>query len=237
MAPVVAWALGTAAVALYRYLTADEQSADESPEYVNVAWSSSMSIGLPRVVTRRYVDDFLCKQSGFRRVRSEDGADQYFRGDESITELPAQRKVRWTDVPLLLDVRYHVGGSRCHIELRYAAPESMTFDESAKDTFHHCAKREYQRVFDMLPDGPPPWGEPSPSRPFGPGDDGDLALLGLSRTASWPQIQSAYREACLKFHPDRLRSQNLPAHLVDLAVRQFRDVTDAYQRLKQELGQ
>lgn len=241
MLPILAWAIGAGAGALYAYL---KQSNDE-PEpdrYGGVGWSGSTKSTLPRVVTRRVIHDTLCGNNGFLRIRSSEEADEYFRGDENITSLPASRSIRWGEVPLFLTARYSPDGAATKIELRFAAPEAVSFDQNCMAFFHEHAEREFDGLLESFrmaascasTDGSTAKGGNGTQRPSG--SDSDYSLLGLTRGASWEQVQAAYRDACLKYHPDRLGGQSVPPHLVDLAVREFRARTDAYQRLRASLA-
>ena len=68
------------------------------------------------------------------------------------------------------------------------------------------------------------------------GSNADYEQLGLDANATWSEVQAAYRRICKQYHPDTLSSQQLPEHLVELAVAKFKTATDAYQRLRSQMG-
>ena len=65
----------------------------------------------------------------------------------------------------------------------------------------------------------------------------DYSTLGLKPGATPEQVRAAYRDACRKYHPDHLNGQNVEPHLVELAVQRFKEITAAYQRLKERFPQ
>lgn len=152
------------------------------------------------------------------------------------------------------------GGTR--VAIVYAAPAALRFSQSVAQFFHQHAEREFDDLIaylDAAPSGSScgqagargarPWersdaGDTCAGAGSGGGADRssdpestdaarDYALFSLSPGASWGQVQSAYRAACLKYHPDRLTGQNMPPHIIELGVARFRELTAAYQRLKQ----
>lgn len=52
-------------------------------------------------------------------------------------------------------------------------------------------------------------------------------VLGISESASEPEIKKAFRDKCKKMHPDMLRSQGLPDELVQYAGSQIQSFTEA----------
>ena len=59
-----------------------------------------------------------------------------------------------------------------------------------------------------------------------------LALLGLNSDASQRDIKVAYRKLMSQHHPDKLVSQGLPKHMMELAVKKSQDIQAAYEYLK-----
>ncbi|WP_372761758.1 co-chaperone DjlA [Pseudoalteromonas sp.] len=59
-----------------------------------------------------------------------------------------------------------------------------------------------------------------------------LALLGLNDGASAREIKLAYRKLMAQHHPDKLVSQGLPKHMMELAVKKSQDIQAAYEYLK-----
>ena len=59
-----------------------------------------------------------------------------------------------------------------------------------------------------------------------------LALLGLNKDASQRDIKVAYRKLMAQHHPDKLVSQGLPKHMMEVAVKKSQDIQAAYEYLK-----
>ncbi|KAF7786795.1 DnaJ like chaperone protein [Pseudoalteromonas rubra] len=61
-----------------------------------------------------------------------------------------------------------------------------------------------------------------------------LAVLGLSDGASDKDIKRAYRKLMAQHHPDKLVSQGLPEHMMEIAKRKSQSIQSAYELLKQK---
>ncbi|WP_404341062.1 co-chaperone DjlA [Pseudoalteromonas mariniglutinosa] len=59
-----------------------------------------------------------------------------------------------------------------------------------------------------------------------------LALLGLNDGATQRDIKTAYRKLMAQHHPDKLVSQGLPKHMMEVAVKKSQDIQAAYEYLK-----
>ncbi|MCF2832869.1 co-chaperone DjlA, partial [Pseudoalteromonas sp. DL2-H6] len=59
-----------------------------------------------------------------------------------------------------------------------------------------------------------------------------LAVLGLSEEANERDIKKAYRKLMSQHHPDKLVSQGLPKHMMEVAKRKSQDIQSAYEYLK-----
>ncbi|MEM5478764.1 co-chaperone DjlA [Pseudoalteromonas fuliginea] len=59
-----------------------------------------------------------------------------------------------------------------------------------------------------------------------------LALLGLNDGVTEREIKVAYRKLMSQHHPDKLVSQGLPKHMMELAVKKSQDIQAAYEYLK-----
>ncbi|CAH9059516.1 Co-chaperone protein DjlA [Pseudoalteromonas holothuriae] len=59
-----------------------------------------------------------------------------------------------------------------------------------------------------------------------------LAMLGLSNDANDKDIKRAYRKLMAQHHPDKLVSQGLPEHMMEVAKRKSQDIQSAYEFLK-----
>ena len=59
-----------------------------------------------------------------------------------------------------------------------------------------------------------------------------LGLLGLNDGATEREVKVAYRKLMAQHHPDKLVSQGLPKHMMELAVKKSQDIQAAYEYLK-----
>lgn len=59
-----------------------------------------------------------------------------------------------------------------------------------------------------------------------------FALLGLNVNATQRDIKLAYRKLMAQHHPDKLVSQGLPKHMMEVAVKKSQDIQAAYEYLK-----
>lgn len=208
-------------------------------------WSGTIMTPYDPATVRAALDDWVLQQLGFTRRRREAEYDGYSRGDWSIEQLPTAHDVHWYDVPLLLICRYKTVAGRTHVEFEYFTDSDLRFNEKGREFLKTEAEREFDRTFDWVKTRD--WDSPtSGSGGEGPGRDrsdeddsaeaADFAALGLKVGAGWQQVQSAYREACKKFHPDRLAGKELDPDVVELAASRFREINEAYKRLKAVLG-
>jgi len=62
--------------------------------------------------------------------------------------------------------------------------------------------------------------------------DNALAVLGLSKSANEKDIKRAYRKLMSQHHPDKLVSQGLPPHMMEVAKQKSQDIQSAYEFLK-----
>ena len=58
-------------------------------------------------------------------------------------------------------------------------------------------------------------------------------VLGISRTASDAEVQSAYRQLARKYHPDNYSADNPLAHL---ATEKMQEINEAYNEIKRQRG-
>lgn len=183
----------------------------------------------------------LLGELGYQHRTDKNGIDVYFCGDANVTRLPCERQVGWNEFPRVTAVRVAAAANGVTVTLLIQplptvelAPEGVAF-------FMECAREELEGAIDLLEEiveevlrdckqapkarpcapAPPPAALPS-----------DLATLGVRAGASWEEVQRAYRDACMKYHPDRLAGQNVAPHLKDLAVHRFTEVSAAYERLR-----
>ena len=59
-------------------------------------------------------------------------------------------------------------------------------------------------------------------------------ILGLKTNSSDSEIKTAYRKRAANFHPDKLKSKNLPDEFISFANDQLAKVNQAYERIKKE---
>lgn len=211
-----------------------------SEHFVKVSWANAMNVALPAERCRVLMVEFFRDYAG-GRLEAQTATHQLFsRGDRRITELPTSRPVGWGEIPLTIYLDYQEGEQRTRVAISYLSREGVRFNQACVDFFHAQAEHEFDQVFNGIADAAERYQKARTRRPAGDGTAqttdaqtaADLASLALKAPSSWPEIQAAYRDACLKFHPDRLGGQNVPRHLIDLAVGRFKEITDAYQRLK-----
>jgi len=67
---------------------------------------------------------------------------------------------------------------------------------------------------------------------FSPSNKPPYEILGVAQTASWPEVQAAYKEKIKQYHPDKL--QHLGKEFADLANEKFLEIQAAYGKLKEQ---
>lgn len=223
-----------------------------------VEWTGRRTIDLPlhtvRRTVRKYMSDGECVV-----VESDDTLDMYKRGDSSVRRVPWERNLRWGEVPVLIGTTFVNDAGKTFFYFKVWALPTVTFSPSGEAFFLRQAQAEFDAIVALLESqaqreraGRASGNGRRPNHRWYPGDeepqsgqeaspdgslDADLALLGLKRGASWDDVQRAYRDACRKYHPDRLNGQNVEPHLVELAVQRFKEVTAAYRRLRDRMAQ
>lgn len=185
--------------------------------------------------TRLYLAAYFRSCRGCTLRECTPRSDHYLRGDRDITRLPWTQDVSWFSVPVSITLRYHEWGAECRANLTIRSIPGLQFEQSCVSGFHVECKNEFELGLQYLNRCCAMEEPTSPAPPPKDTHAADFAALGLQRGASWVQVQAAYRDKCLKYHPDRLAA-NTPPHLVELAVERFKTIADAYQRLKQHLS-
>ncbi|NOU52420.1 co-chaperone DjlA [Pseudoalteromonas sp. JBTF-M23] len=120
---------------------------------------------------------------------------------------------------LLQKVSQYLGISATHFRFilkRYQAEFSF---RQQQQRFQQSQQNHYQRKERAQP-------EPEFSKTQA------LAVLGLQSDASEKDIKRAYRKLMAQHHPDKLVSQGLPEHMMEVAKRKSQDIQSAYEFLK-----
>lgn len=224
-----------------------------------VSWSGAMHSALPVENARDAVGRYL-RDLGWQFISGDYLCDAFRRGDRNMTRLPGRDDEHWMQLPLILSVTFRVIDGRTCLGLRFTSLRTVKFSDGDLRFFTELASVECKAVAGFLEqyeqrDGRESAGQhrgngrrhrwyPEDEEPLSgqeaPPDgslDADLALLGLKRGASWDDVQRAYRDASRKYHPDGLSGKNVEPHLVELAVQRFKEVTAAYRRLRDRMGQ
>lgn len=213
----------------------DQDRKKKADTTIDLRWTGSITVARPLPSVRTSIGDYLLVR-GFRLHNRRGGVQLYRRGDQSISRLPCNRDVPWTDVPVLLGVAFSKHKGVAVVSLSISGSPSTKFGESVADFFAEHAELELDGAVEFLNRGmETPRSEPPPPPPRDTSLDDDLALLGLTSGFSWEQLQGAYRSACRKYHPDRL--VGVEPDVVKLAERHFTQITAAYQRLRERVPQ
>ncbi|MBD1581508.1 co-chaperone DjlA [Pseudoalteromonas sp. S16_S37] len=120
---------------------------------------------------------------------------------------------------LLQKVSQYLGISATHFRFilkRYQAEFNF---RQQQQRFQQSQQNHYQRKEQTQP-------EPAFSKTQA------LAVLGLQSDASDKDIKRAYRKLMAQHHPDKLVSQGLPEHMMEVAKRKSQDIQSAYEFLK-----
>lgn len=222
-----------------------------------VEWTGRRTIDLPLHTVRRTVAQQMSGDDCMA-VECDDTSDMYKRGDLSVRRVPWERNLRWNEIPVIIGTGFGGDGGKTFFYFKVWALPTVTFSPAAKEFFLRQAQTEFDALVALLESqaqheraGRASGNARRPNHRWYPGDeepqsgqeappdgslDADMALLGLKRVASWDAVQSAYRDACRKYHPDGLSGKNVEPHLVELAVQRFKEVTAAYQRLRDRMA-
>jgi len=222
-----------------------------------VEWTGRRTIDLPLHTVRRTVAQHM-SEGDCVAVESDDTLDMYRRGDPSVGRVPWERNLRWGEIPVIIAAGFGDDGGKTFFYFKVRALPTVTFSPAGEAFFLRQAQAEFDAIVALLEslaqhgNGSRASGNGRrPNHRWYPGDeepqsareaptdgslDADLALLGLKRGAAWDDVQRAYRDACRKYHPDRLNGQNVEPHLVELAIQRFKEVTAAYQRLRERMA-
>lgn len=208
----------------------DQDRKKKANTTIDLRWTGSITAARPLPSVRTSIGDYLTVR-GFHLHSRRGGVQLYRRGDQSISRLPCNRDVQWAEVPVLLGVAFSKHKGVAVVSLSISGSPSTKFGESVADFFAEHAEMELDGAVEFLNRSmETPRSEPPPRPPRDNSLDDDLTLLGLTSGFSWEQLQSAYRSACRKYHPDRL--VGVEPDVVKLAERHFTQITSAYQRLR-----
>lgn len=208
----------------------------------SLEWAESADFGVNMVFACATLAAFFRELGYERQSNGEEGIDIFHRGDARIRRLPDVRPVRWRELPLFAGVGVSLTGNGVRVSIIIRPLPKLRISDDMTGLFLKYASEECRGAFDAIRlaaanaqsrrdsagEGRKTATCPSPPQP----EPSDLDTLGLKAGASWEEIQTAYRSACMKFHPDRLIGQNVAPHLADLALRHFKEVSTAYERLR-----
>lgn len=60
------------------------------------------------------------------------------------------------------------------------------------------------------------------------------SILGLTKNASDADVKKAYRKLSIEYHPDTIASKGLPEEFSKMATSKFREIQEAYEKIKKE---
>lgn len=69
-----------------------------------------------------------------------------------------------------------------------------------------------------------------------PSVDPAYAVLGLTREATSAEVKKAYRAKVMEYHPDKIVSKGLPEEFLQFAEEKFKEVNEAYEKIKKTRG-
>lgn len=177
------------------------------------------------------------------RLNGDNTLDSYWRGDSRVTQVRYPGEVQLGDIPSALSIGVATIDGRTLLTLRISIPPRVRMFRSANRHYAALADAEFAEIVESLRQAVAQRGQrerearQQRETPASSAYQADIAALGLKPGATWEQVQSAYRDACRKYHPDRLTGQNVEPHLVELAVQRFKEISAAYRRLKDQLAQ
>lgn len=224
------------------------------------ASSATLRAYMSPAVARREVIHYLTAR-GCTLVNSVGECDGFRRGEDGLRRLRGPGSGPWCALPVIVAAVCYESEGRLVLHMRFSLAPFVSVSAFGTRYFLEQAGAEFAQVASYLEqiaseyarrrggqkrrrrpnhrwytgdeEGPRAQEAPRSADPL----DADLAVLGLKRGASSDEVKRAYREACRKYHPDRLNGQNVEPHLVELAVQRFKEVTAAYQRLHERMAQ
>ncbi|MCL4720247.1 MAG: J domain-containing protein [Phycisphaerae bacterium] len=223
------------------------------------ASSATLRAYMSPAVARREVIRYLTAR-GCTLVNSVGECDGFRRGEDGLRRLRGPGSGPWYALPVIVAAVCYESEGRLVLHMRFSLAPFVSVSSSGTRYFLEQAGAEFAQVASYVEQFASEYAQRRrehkrrrrPNHRWYPGDeeeahaqespaspdptDDDLAVLGLKRGASWDDVQRAYRDACRKYHPDGLNGKNVEPHLVELAVQRFKEVTAAYQRLRDRMA-
>lgn len=202
-------------------------------EKSEVKWSGHMLSTLKPSDVRDDLLEAFREEPYYGRVVEMD-ADRFImkRGDWSVTGSVSHD---WHRLPLIVAVTHSPFQGKTRVHLYMSASDDLSFDDVDREFFNECATADFEYVCSRLKIAENLTHELEHATAQDPVARA-YAALQLHEGSPWPDVHAAYHEACKQYHPDALSGQNVPAHLVELAVREIKVKTEAYQLLKRHLA-
>lgn len=203
-------------------------------QFVGLRWSNTVFVNLSPADALAAVSELMQGEHGCRFFSKESGCHVFTRGDQAIREVPSDLDVAWADIPLVIVVGCEAASAETCIGVSFQPRRTVRFSEEASQEFRQLAESEFRAIVNRLEACAGKRGESRRTEECA-NDENAYAVLHLKPGATWAVVQAAYRNACKQYHPDTLAGQNLPSHLVELAIKQFKEISAAYQTLKSRL--
>lgn len=140
------------------------------------------------------------------------------RSDERFDDLAYQFYSEFQDQPqileLMIDILYRLAAADNKV-----VEEEQKLIDRAGEVFHFSAQRmetiRNRYVSDL---------------------ERYYAVLGLDSNASDDEIKRAYRKLVSDYHPDKIESKGLPEEFISFANEKFREIQEAYEKIKEQRG-
>jgi len=209
----------------------EEQKKQQKDEQTGVKWTARVSLPLELEQSKEFVQEVLCEGLGCELARETSTLQLFERGDSSIRALPTDRSVAWLEFPLTIRVTYEDEDEELFALIKYEAPSTMTFSSDCARLFRENAENETTRLVEAAETYVQQLAREVFAHVIAQHTQA-YEELGLSKDASWEDVQCAFRRLSKKYHPDVLTSKDLSPEIVNLASEKFKSIQAAYQRLK-----
>lgn len=201
-----------------------------NPEWFdNVKRAGQIEAPCGHLSARHALREMLQATYGYRLYSESLEADQFCRGDFELKQIPCERAVKWVEVPIVIAAHLNPLNGTTLINLQHWASTDLRLNAETLRLFHQRTACEFDACAEHLAH----CGEFRPNSDRDRSETADYELLGLASRASWDDVHAAFRSASLQFHPDCLSGRDLPSHLIELAESHFKEISAAYQRIKQ----